>query len=168
MNDIEVLIALVAVAAVLVRLADVVAIPYPIVLVLAGIAIGALPGGPDLDLDPEVIFLVFLPPLLQSAGYWASPRELRAELIPLAGLVIGLVLATMLAVAAVAQAVIPGLGWPEALVLGAIVAPTDPVAAIATFTRIGVSDRVSVLVEGEAMLNDTSALVAYRVALAVV
>ncbi|MDP9188900.1 MAG: Na+/H+ antiporter [Actinomycetota bacterium] len=168
MNDIEVLIVLVAVAAVLVRLADLIAIPFPIVLVLGGIGIGALPGGPVVELDPEVIFLVFLPPLLQSAGYYASPHELRAELVPLTALVIGLTLATMVAVAYVAQAVVPGIGWPEALVLGAIVAPTDPVAAIATFGRVGVSDRVALLVEGESMLNDAAALVAYRVALTAV
>lgn len=168
MNDIDVLIVLVTVAAVLVRLADLVAIPYPIVLVLGGIGIGALPGGPVVELDPEVVFLVFLPPLLQSAGYWASPQELRAELGPLGALVVGLTLTTMVAVAFVAQAAVPGLGWPEALVLGAIVAPTDPVAAIATFDRVGVSDRVRLLVEGESMLNDATALVAYRVALAAV
>jgi monovalent cation/hydrogen antiporter len=168
MSDIEVLIILVAAAAVLVFLADLVAVPYPIVLVLGGLAIGFLPGGPDIDLDPDAIFLIFLPPLLQSAGYWASPQELRAELGPLTWLVLGLTLATMVAVAAVAQAVIPGLGWAEALVLGAIIAPTDPVAAIATFDRIGVTDRVALLVQGEAMVNDASALVAYRVALVAV
>jgi Na+/H+ antiporter len=167
-NNIEILIALVAAAALLVRLADVVSIPYPIVLVVGGIAIGLLPGGPQLDLDPDVFFLVFLPPLLQSAGYYASPRELLARGAPLGSLLVALPLATMAAVAAVAQAAIPGIGWAEALVLGAIVAPTDPVAAIATFDRIGVSGRVRLLVEGESMLNDASALVAYRVALAAV
>src|SRR5215208_6291305 len=104
MNDIEVLIALVAVAAVLVRFADVIAIPYPIVLVMGGLAIGALPGAPELDLDPDVVFLVFLPPLLQSAGYWTSPHELWAERAPLTSLVLGLSIISMLAVAYVAQA----------------------------------------------------------------
>ena len=132
MNDIEILIALVAAAIVLVRLADAISIPYPIVLVLGGLGIGFIPGGPTLELQPDVVFLVFLPPLLQSAGYWASPKELRAELVPLTWLVIGLTLATMVAVAAVAQAVIPSINWAEGFVLGAIVAPTDPVSAIAT------------------------------------
>jgi Na+/H+ antiporter len=165
-NDIETLIALVAVAIVLVRLADLVSIPYPIVLVLGGLGIGFVPGGPDFHLEPEVVFLVFLPPILQSAGYWASPRELRAELLPLTWLVLGLSLATMVVVAVVAETVIPSINWAEAFVLGAIVAPTDPVSAIATFERIGVSDRVATLVEGESMINDAVALVSYKVALA--
>jgi monovalent cation/hydrogen antiporter len=167
-SEIEVLIVLVAVAALLVRLADLASIPYPIVLVLGGLALGFLPGGPDLVLEPDVIFLVFLPPLLQAAGYYASPQELKAELAPLSWLVLGLTLVTMFSVAAVAQAAIPGIGWGEALLLGAIVAPTDPVAAIATFDRVGVTERVRLLVEGEAMVNDATALVAYRVALAAV
>jgi monovalent cation/hydrogen antiporter len=168
MNDIEILIALVAVAIVLVRLADLISIPYPIVLVLGGLGLGFIPGGPDLQLDPDVVFLVFLPPLLQSAGYWASPRELRAEIVPLAWLVVGLTLATMTCVAVVAQTVIPSINWTEAFVLGAIVSPTDPVSAIATFERVGVSDRVSTLVEGESMINDAVGLVAYKVAVAAV
>jgi len=165
-NDIETLIALVAVAIVLVRLADLVAIPYPIVLVLGGLGIGFIPGGPNLQLEPDVVFLVFLPPILQSAGYWASPTELRAELLPLTWLVLGLSLVTMVAVAVAAYVVIPSINWAEAFVLGAIVAPTDPVSAIATFERIGISDRVATLVEGESMINDSVALVSYKVALA--
>lgn len=168
MNDIEILIALVAAAIVLVRLADLISIPYPTVLALGGLAIGFVPGGPSLELEPDVVFLVFLPPLLQSAGYWASPRELRAEIVPLTWLVLGLSLATMVAVAAAAQAVIPSIGWAEGLVLGAIVAPTDPVAAIATFERVGVSDRVATVVEGESMVNDAVALVSYKLALVAV
>jgi monovalent cation/hydrogen antiporter len=167
-NDIEILIALVAAAIVLVRVADAISIPYPIVLVLGGLGIGFIPGGPTLELEPDVVFLVFLPPLLQSAGYWASPKELAAELVPLIWLVLGLTLATMVAVAAVAQAVIPSINWAEGFVLGAIVAPTDPVAAIATFQRVGVTDRVATLVEGESMVNDAVALVAYKVAVVAV
>ena len=168
MNDIELLIALVAAAAILVRIADAIAIPYPIVLVLGGLGIGLIPAHTEITVDPEVFFLVFLPPLLQSAGYYSSAQELRAELWPLAGLVLGLSLATMVAVAFVAEAVIPELSVGEALVLGAILAPTDPVAAITTFSRVGVSDRVALLVEGESMLNDAVGLTAYRVALAAV
>jgi Na+/H+ antiporter len=165
-NDIQTLIVLVAAAIVLVPLADRIAIPYPIFLVLGGLGIGFIPGGPSLELEPDVVFLVFLPPILQSAGYWASPRELRAELAPLTWLVIGLSLATMVVVAVAAQTLIPSINWTEAFLLGAIVAPTDPVSALATFERIGVSDRVATLVEGESLVNDAVALVSYKVALA--
>jgi monovalent cation/hydrogen antiporter len=136
--------------------------------VLGGLGIGFIPGGPTLGLEPEVVFLVFLPPILQSAGYWASPTELRSELIPLTWLVLGLSLVTMTVVAVVAETVIPSINWAEAFVLGAIVAPTDPVSAIATFERLGISDRVEALVEAESMVNDAVALVAYKVALVAV
>jgi monovalent cation/hydrogen antiporter len=165
MGDLEFIILLLLATAALVRLADLVAIPYPIVLVLAGLGIGAVPALPSVELAPEVVFLVFLPPLLLSAGYYASPRELRAELAPLSLLAVGLVLLTMGAVAVVAHEA-ADLSWEAAFVLGAVVAPTDPVSAAATFTRIGVPERVSLLVEGEAMLNDGIALVLYRVAAA--
>jgi CPA1 family monovalent cation:H+ antiporter len=166
-DDLEFLFVLLVAAAGLVRVADVVRVPYPIVLVLGGLAIGFIPGLPDLELPPEVVFLVFLPPLLAAAGYYASPQELRAERSALAHLSLLLVLATMGAVAVVAHALVDGLPWAGAFMLGAIVAPTDPVAALATFKRAHVPERVRLVVEGEAMLNDASALVAFRVALGV-
>jgi len=164
-GDIEFLILLLAAAAVLVRLADTISVPYPIVLVVGGLAIGLVPALPDLVLDPDVVFLVFLPPLLLAAGWNASPRELKAEVRPLALLAFGLVLATMAGVAVVAHAIVPGMSWEAAFVLGAVVGPTDPVSATATFSRIGAPARLRLLVEGEAMINDGTALVAYRVAL---
>jgi CPA1 family monovalent cation:H+ antiporter len=164
-NDTEFLILLLAAAAVLVRLADSISVPYPIVLVLGGLAIGLVPALPDPELEPEVVFLVFLPPLLYAAGWKASPRELKAAIRPLASLAIALVLVTMVVVAVVAHAIVPGMSWEAAFVLGAVVGPTDPVSATATFSRIGAPARVRMLVEGEAMINDATALVAYRLAL---
>ncbi len=167
MGDIEFLIAVLFAAAVLVRLADLVSIPYPIVLVIGGVAIGFVPGLPDIDLAPEAVFLLFLPPLLHSAGFGASPQELRAAAGQLVSLTFALVLVTMCAVAVVAHAV-TDLSWAEAFVLGAILGPTDPVSAAATFSRLGVPERVTLAVEAEAMLNDAAALVAYRVAVGAV
>jgi len=164
-SDIELLIAVLFAAAVLVRLADLISIPYPIVLVVGGVAIGFVPGLPGIRLDPEVIFLIFLPPLLHALGFRASPQELRAAAAQLFSLTFALVLVTMGAVAVVAHAAIDELSWPVAFVLGAILAPTDPVSAAATFSRLGVPERVALAVESEAMLNDAAALVAYRVAL---
>ena len=164
MGDIEFLIAVLFAAAVLVRLAELVSIPYPIVLVIGGVAIGFVPGMPHVTLAPDAIFLLFLPPLLHASGFYASPQELRAAAGQLVSLTFALVLVTMAAVAVVSHAVIGGLSWQAAFVLGAIVAPTDPISAAATFSRLGVPERVELAVESEAMLNDGVALVAYRVA----
>jgi monovalent cation/hydrogen antiporter len=163
--DLEFLFLLLLGAAALVRGAAWLHVPYPIALVLVGLAAGAVPGLPEVRVDPDVVFLVFLPPLLASAGFYSSPRELKAELGPLAYLAVGLVLVTMCGVAVAAHALIDGLPWAAAFVLGAVVAPTDPVAAAATFSRMHVPERVGLLVEGEAMINDATALVAFRVAL---
>jgi CPA1 family monovalent cation:H+ antiporter len=163
-GDVEFLIAVLFAAAVLVRLADLIAIPYPIVLVVGGVAIGFVPGLPRVELEPEAIFLLFLPPLLQSSGFNASPQELRAAAAQLVSLTFVLVLVTMVAVAVVAHAVVAGMSWQEAFLLGAILGPTDPVAAAAAFSRMGVPERVALAVEAEAMLNDAAALVAYNVA----
>ncbi len=167
MDDLEFLFVLLAAAAGLVRVADIVRVPYPIVLVLGGLGIGFVPGLPDVELAPEVVFLVFLPPLLTAAGFSASPQELRAEQKPLMFLSLGVVLVTMGTVAVVAHAIVDGLPWEAAFVLGAVVAPTDPVAALATFQRAHAPERVRLIVEGEALLNDASALVAFRVAVGV-
>jgi monovalent cation/hydrogen antiporter len=164
-GDIEFLIAVLFAAAVLVRLADVVSIPYPIVLVIGGVAIGFVPGLPDIELEPEAVFLLFLPPLLHASGFAASPQELRTAAAQLVSLTFALVLVTMCAVAFAAHEALE-LNWATAFVLGAILAPTDPVSAAATFGRLGAPPRVRLAVEAEAMLNDAAALVAYRVAVA--
>jgi CPA1 family monovalent cation:H+ antiporter len=167
MNHIESILVLMLAATLLVRLADYGKVPAPIVLVVGGLAIAFVPGLPTVELDPDAIFLIFLPPLVFSAGWRTSPRELRTVMRPLALLAVGLVFLTAAVVAVVAHATVPGLGWAEAAVLGAILAPTDAVAAIAIFRRIGGPERVRLLVEGESMINDGTALVLYSIALGV-
>jgi Na+/H+ antiporter len=154
---------LVAIAALLVA-APALRIPYPILLVLGGLALGFTPGIPDLELPPELVLVAILPPLLYSAAFFTSLRELRQNLRPISILAIGLVLATMGAVAVVAHAAIDGMSWSAAFVLGAVVSPTDPIAATAIMRRFGVPRRVVAIVEGEALVNDGTALVLYRVA----
>jgi Na+/H+ antiporter len=141
-------------------------IPYPILLVLGGLALGFVPGLPRIELEPDIVFLLFLPPILFGAGYFTSIRAFKANFRAIALLSVGLVLVTTAAVAVVAQALIPGLGWPAAFALGAIVAPPDAVAATAIFQRLGVPRRVVTILEGESLVNDATALVAYRFAVA--
>src|SRR5918992_3097397 len=115
MNQIESLIFLLAAAALFAQLARVLKVPYPILLVIGGLALGFVPGLHDVEIPPEVIFLVFLPPLLNSAAFASSPLDLRAHFRPIALLAVGLVLATTCAVAVVAHALI-GLPWAPAFV----------------------------------------------------
>jgi monovalent cation/hydrogen antiporter len=148
-------------------LAGTVRVPYPIVLVLGGLVLGFVPGVPHAELPPELVLVLFLPPLLYQAAFFSSPRDLRADLRAISLLAVGLVLATMCAAAAVGHALV-GLPWAAAFALGAIVSPTDPLAATAIARRLGVSRRLVTLLEGESLVNDASALVAYRVAVAAV
>lgn len=165
MSDIELLLALLGVVAGIVWLAGRLGVPYPIFLLLAGLGIGFIPGLPEVEVDPEVIFLVFLPPLIHAAAWQTSPRRLKANAKTIGLLAVGLVVATMAGVAVVAHALVPALTWPAAFVLGAVVAPTDTVAAVAVFRRIGVPERIVTLVEGESLINDGTSLVLYRTAL---
>jgi monovalent cation/hydrogen antiporter len=158
---------LLAVAALLVA-APALHIPYPILLVLGGLALGFIPGVPTLQLPPELVLIAFLPPLLYSAAFFTSLRELRESIRPIGTLAIGLVLATMTAVAVVAHAMVDDMSWGAAFVLGAVVAPTDPLAASAIMRRLGVPRRAITIVEGESLVNDGTALVLYRVAVTAV
>src|SRR3954447_4623307 len=154
--------------AVLVTAARVLAVPYPIFLVLGGLAIAWIPGIPPLELEPDLVLLIFLPPLLYSASFFTSLRDLRQNIKPISMLSIGLVLPAALAVAVVAHAVIDGMSWPAAFVLGAIVSPTDPVAATSIAARVGAPRRIVTIVEGESLVNDSTALIAYKFAMAAV
>jgi CPA1 family monovalent cation:H+ antiporter len=167
-HDALVLFGLLAAGVALLSLAPTLQLPYPILLVLGGLALGFVPGIPHLTLDPDVVLVAILPPLLYAAAFFTSLRDLRANIRSLSLLALGLVLTTMLAVAAVAHAFISGISWPVAFVLGAIVAPTDAVAATAIAARVGLPRRVVALIEGESLINDATALVAYRFAVAAV
>ena len=158
---------LVAVAAML-AVAPALRVPYPILLVLGGLAIGVIPGMPELQLRPELIFFGVLPPLLYGAAFFTSLRDLRASVRPIGLLAVGLVVMTTVGVAVVAHAVVDGLTWPSAFVLGAIVSPTDPIAATAIARRLGVPRKLVTIVEGESLINDGTGLVLYRVAVAAV
>ncbi len=142
-------------------------VPYPILLVIGGLGLGVVPGIPEVELDPEVVLVLILPPLLYAAAFFTPLRELRRNVRPISLLAVGLVLATTVIVAAVAHEVI-GLGWAESFVLGAIVSPTDPVAATAIARRLNIPPRIVTIVEGESLINDGTALVAYKFAVAAV
>jgi monovalent cation/hydrogen antiporter len=142
-------------------------VPYPITLVAGGAVIGFIPGIPDVQLDPDLVLLIFLPPLLYGAAFFTDLRDLRRNARPIALLAIPLVLVTMCAVAVVAHDVI-GLGWPESFVLGAIVSPTDAVAPAEILRRLNAPRRMLVVIEGESLTNDGTALVLYKVAVAAV
>ena len=167
MGDIELLIGLVAATAVLVSVARAIDVPFPIVLVVGGIAIGFLPGVPEIELEPELVLLVFIPPLVHASAWVASPRHLRDFARPITQMAIVLVLLTMGGVAVVAHYVVD-MSWGASFVLGAILSPTDLVAATAIFRRLGVPNHLGTVIDGESLLNDGTGLVAYKIAVAAV
>ena len=144
-------------------------VPYPIVLVLGGLAIALVPRLPHVQLAQDTVFLVFLPPLVYGAGWFTSVRDFRANLRPIVLLAIGLVLFTVVCIAGLAHMLQPALlPWAAAFALGAIVAPTDAVAATAIFSRLGAPRRIVTILEGESLLNDASGLIALSFALSAV
>jgi len=167
MDEVEILIVglLVGVAG-LSALARMIGVPYPIVLVIGGVAFGFIPGLPKFELDPDVVLLVFLPPLVYAAAFFADFRSIRGNLRAITMSSIGLVLVTMVAVAVVAHALVPGLPWAAAFALGAVVSPTDPLAGATIMRNLGVPARLVSGIENEGLFNDATALVAYRVAVA--
>jgi monovalent cation/hydrogen antiporter len=167
-EDSLVLLALLVAGAALLAIAQVVKVPYPILLVLGGLAIGFVPGMPTIELSPDLVLVAFLPPLLYGAAFFTPLRELRANAGSISTLAVGLVLATTIGVAVVAHAVIPEMTWPTAFVLGAIVSPTDPTAATAIAQRLGLPRRLIAIIEGESLVNDGTALVVLRVAVVAV
>jgi len=170
-NAIELVLLLIATATALAFVARRIGVAYPIVLVLGGLALGlvlsAMPDPPSVELAPNLVFLLFLPPILFAAGYFTPIRDFKANLRPIGLLAVGLVLFTTVVVGGVLLALLPQLG-PAAFALGAIVAPPDAVAATAIFRRLGVAPRIVTILEGESLINDATALIVYRFAVAAV
>jgi Na+/H+ antiporter len=164
-SSIVVVLALLVLATVLAGIARRARIPEPILLVVAGIVVGLLPGLPRVELEPELVFLFFLPPILYSAGYFTSIRDFKANLRPILMLSIGLVLFTTAVVAIVLKAFVPDLPWAAAVAFGAIVSPPDAVAATTVFKRLRVPPRMVTILEGESLVNDATALVLLRTSL---
>ena len=167
MLQLEIILGLLLAVAALATLATRLGVPYPILLVLGGSALGFVPGLPPVELDPELVFLLFLPPLLYVSALFTSWRDFRANVRPITLLAVGLVLMTTFVVASVAHTVF-GLPWGAAFVLGAIVSPTDAIAATSVAQRLGVPRRIVTILEGESLVNDATGIVAYRVAVAAV
>jgi Na+/H+ antiporter len=159
-------IAFAALVVALTALARRLPVPTPILQVAAGLLIGLVPGVEMPQLDPDVIFFVFLPPILWAAAFFTSLREFKANIRPIGLLAVGLVLVTTAAVAVAARAFMPDLPWAVAIALGAVVSPPDAVAAAAIVSRLPVPRQVITILEGESLVNDASALVVYRAAIA--
>ena len=167
MQSAELVLALLIAVAALVTIARRLGIAYPIFLVIGGLAFGLVPGTPRVQIDPDLIFLVVLPPLLYIASFSTPLRSLRANLGSIGSLAVGLVVASALAAGATAHALMPGLPWAVAIALGAIVAPPDEIAATAITARLAVPRRIVTILEGESLLNDATALTIYGIAIAV-
>jgi monovalent cation/hydrogen antiporter len=167
MDEIQiVLVSLLLSVVVLGTIARVVRIPYPIVLVIGGLVLGLILGPNDtVTLDPDLVLVIFLPPLLYSSAFFANLHDIRRGIRVVTVQAVGLVLVTMCTVAVVAHHLVPGMSWPVAFVLGAIVSPTDSLAPVEILRRLRVPRRLVSLIEGESLLNDGTALVAYNGAL---
>lgn len=163
-----ILLALLAALAAMLVVSPILRIPYPILLVLAGLALGFVPGVPTIQLPPAVVLVAVLPPLLYYSAYSTSLRDLRQNARAISLLSIGLVITTTCAVALIAHAMIDGFTWASAFVLGAVVSPTDPIAATKITHRLGVPRRIVAVIEGESLVNDGTALVLYKVAVTAV
>lgn len=166
MEAAELLVALLVLVAVLVTVSRRIHAPYPVLLLIGGLALGLVPGLPHFELEPEIVFLLVLPPLLYVSAFFTRIRDFRANLKNIASLAVGLVIVSTLAVAGVAMILVPGITWPVAVALGAIVSPPDAVAATAIAQRLSVPRRLVSILEGESLLNDATALTIYRAAVA--
>ncbi|MEY3231673.1 MAG: hypothetical protein RL689_1762, partial [Planctomycetota bacterium] len=166
--ELAAIVGLLAAAIALAELARKTRVPYPTMMVIAGLAITMMPFLPDLSLSPDLVFLVFLPPILYAGAWNTWLHDFRRHAVPIGFLAVGLVIVTAWVVAEVCTLVVPGMSWWQGFLLGAIVSPPDAAAATAICQRLGVSRRIVTVLEGESLVNDASGLIAYRVALVAV
>jgi monovalent cation/hydrogen antiporter len=166
MHNFEIIIIIFIILIVLMAVANRFKVPSPILLVVIGLTLGFVPALPSFTLNPEVVFLLFLPPILYDAASHTSWHDFRAEIRPISTLAILLVFFTSVSVAIASYYFIPGFTWPMAFVLGAIVSPPDAVAASGIIKGLGLNKRVITILQGESLVNDASALIAYRFAIA--
>jgi Na+/H+ antiporter len=167
-EKIHTLLTLLGIISLLAVVAERMRLPFPILLVIAGLLIGLFPGLPEVRMDPEIVFLIFLPPLLFSAAWNFPWEDFRSNFLPIFALAVGLVFATIVCVAYAAHWLIPGMTLATGFVLGSIVSPPDAVAATAVLRNLRVPKRLLAVLEGESLVNDASGLVAYQFAVATV
>ncbi|MBV8252403.1 MAG: Na+/H+ antiporter [Chitinophaga sp.] len=168
MENYSIVLFLLAVMIALSAMADKIRLPYPVLLIVAGIAIGFIPSMPEIELNPEIVFLIFLPPLLYDAAFNISFEQFKVNINTISTLAISLVFITATGIAVMAHYIIPGMTWPLAFVLGSVLSATDAVAAMSITKGLGLSHKTMTILEGESLINDASALVAYRFAVAAV
>lgn len=168
MENYSIVLFLLAVMIGLSALAGKIRLPYPVLLIVAGIGIGFIPTLPEIVLNPEIIFLIFLPPLLYDAAFNISFPDFRTNIRTISALAIGLVFLTATCIAVLAHYLIPGMTWAMSFTLGAILSATDAVAATSITKGLRLSHKTLTILEGESLVNDASALVAFRFSLAAV
>ena len=168
MNNLAIILIIFGILLALQAIADKIRLPNAVLLVIVGLSLWFIPGLPTLELNPDVIFLIFLPPILYDAASHTSWHDFKSEIRPISTLAITLVFLTTGAVAISCYYFIPGFSWPLAFVLGAIVSPPDAVAATSIIKGMGLNKKVLTILEGESLVNDASALIAYRFAIAAI
>lgn len=168
MENYSIVLIILSIVICLSAIANKIRVPYPVLLVVAGIAIGFIPALPDIEINPDIIFLIFLPPLLYEAAFNISIPEFRANINTIGTLSITLVFLTASGIAVASHYLIPGMTWALSFVLGAILSATDAVAAMSITKGLGLPHKTITILEGESLVNDASALVAYRFAVAAV
>jgi CPA1 family monovalent cation:H+ antiporter len=168
MNNLSVILIIFAVLLGLQTVADKIKLPNAVLLVIVGVSLWFIPGLPAVELNPDVVFLLFLPPILYDAAAHTSWHDFKSEIRPISTLAITLVFLTTTAVAVACFHLIPGFTWPLAFLLGAIVSPPDAVAATSIIKGMGLNKKVLTILEGESLVNDASALIAYRFSIAAV